>query len=119
MESCKDMQSEHDMIAIKYPDYGFPGEKALSGAVKKLTDIVAIKDTVTFFNKITESKDDLDELVEEIHPVKTFYSSDSQKKIFCESGLRALKYYDNTRDSVWVFNNPIYICRIGHNKKVL
>lgn len=100
LESCRDMQSEHDMIAIQYPDYGFPGEKALSGAVKKLTDIVAIKDTVTFFNKITESKDDLDELVDEIHPVKTFYSSDSQKKIFCESGLRALKYYDNSKEHI-------------------
>ncbi|MBO4458248.1 MAG: BREX system P-loop protein BrxC [Butyrivibrio sp.] len=100
LENCRDMITEHDKIAVQYPDYGFPGEKVLNDAVKELTALVAIKDTVVFFNKISESKDNLISLAEELHPVKTFYGSDSQKTIFCDSGLRALKYYDNSKEHI-------------------
>ena len=100
LENCKDMQNEHDRISVQYPKYSFPGEKTLKDAIKLLTDVLSVRDTALFFNKISEYKESLLDMAEEIHPVKTFYSTESQKKIFCESGLRALKFYDSSKEHI-------------------
>ena len=100
LDECKDMLSEHDKISAKYPNYSFPGEIVIKDASKLLTDLLSIRDTTLFFNKVYEYKDNLMDMSEEIHPVKTFYGSDSQKKIFCESGLRALKFYDSSKEHI-------------------
>ncbi len=100
LDNCKDMLSEHDKISAQYPGYSFPGEKVLKDAIKLLTDVISVRDTSLFFNKISDYKDNLLDLAEEIHPVKTFYSTESQKKIFCESGLRALKFYDSSKEHI-------------------
>ena len=100
LENCKDMLSEHDRISAQYPKYHFPGEQVLKDAVKLLTDVMSVRDTTLFFNKVSEHKENLMDMAEEIHPVTTFYGSDSQKKIFCESGLRALKFYDSSKEHI-------------------
>jgi len=100
LDDCKDMQGEYDKISVQYPTYKIPGEAPLKDAIKLLTDVTSVRDTTLFFNKIADNKEDLMDLANEIHPVKTFYSSDSQKKIFCESGLRALKFYDSSKEHI-------------------
>lgn len=97
---CKDMLSEHDRISVLYPQYSFPGETILKNAIRQLTDMLSIRDITRFFNKISENKNDLLDLAEDLHPVKTFYSTESQKKIFCDYGLRALKVYDNSKEHI-------------------
>ncbi|MBR0092311.1 MAG: BREX system P-loop protein BrxC, partial [Lachnospiraceae bacterium] len=95
LDDCKEMLAEHDKVV---PDY--PGESALQDAIKLLTEIMSIKDTSVFFNKLMMEQTALFDMAEDIHPVRTFYRNESQKKIFRESGLRAIRFYESSKEHI-------------------
>ncbi len=99
-KECQEMRNEHDKIAAQYPEYSFPGKKVIEDAGNLLTEITSVTETGQFFKKLAEGKDRLLDLAEDFHPVRTFYTNDAQKKIFCESGLRALKFYDSSQEHI-------------------
>lgn len=90
----KEMLREHD----NQPKY--PGKSALDDGIKALSHFESITDEASFFKTISVQKDDLLDLAEDIAPVRTFYDSDTQKKIFDDYGLRALRFYDSSKEHI-------------------
>ena len=92
LEKCRDMLTENRVTPQ------FPGADILQNAVRRLEEIGSIMDPTAFYDKVSEDKDDLLDLAEDIQPVITFYGNDSQKTIFRNDGLRALDLYDNSKE---------------------
>jgi len=78
----------------------YPGKDTLQQAVKILSEIQIVDETSLFFKKVTQQKDDLLDLAEELAPVSTFYTTGTQQKIFNENGLRAIRFYDNSKEHI-------------------
>lgn len=78
----------------------YPGKATLQAAVKMLSEIKVIDETTLFFKKITDEKGDLLDLAEDLAPVVTFYSTGTQQKIFNENGLKAIHFYDNSKEHI-------------------
>ncbi|MCD7763957.1 MAG: BREX system P-loop protein BrxC [Lachnospiraceae bacterium] len=78
----------------------YPGKSIMQEVISELTKFESITDEGTFFKAISRSKADLADLAEDLAPVRTFYNSDTQKKIFQNSGLRALKFYDSSKEHI-------------------
>ena len=78
----------------------YPGQDTLKEAVKVLTEIQALDETSLFFKKISDQKSDLIDLAEDLAPVRTFYTTGTQQKIFNENGLRAIRFYDNSKEHI-------------------
>ena len=78
----------------------FPGKDTLQQAIRILTEIQGFDETSIFYKKITEQKDDLLDLAEDLAPVRTFYNTDTQKQIFKDKGLRALRLYENSKEHI-------------------
>jgi len=78
----------------------YPGKETLQQAVKMLSEIQAADETTLFYKRIFEQKDDLLDLAEDLAPVRTFYTTGTQQKIFNEDGLRPLHLYDNSKEHI-------------------
>ena len=78
----------------------YPGKSTLQTAVKTLSEIQVIDETSLFFKKINDEKGDLLDLAEDLAPVITFYTTGTQQKIFNENGLRAVHFYDNSKEHI-------------------
>ena len=78
----------------------YPGRNELESAVKELASVAEINEEARFFEWIFKHKDDLLDLAEDIAPVRTFYNSDTQPKIFREKGLKALDLYENSKEHI-------------------
>ncbi|MBR4090291.1 MAG: hypothetical protein IKK28_05385, partial [Mogibacterium sp.] len=78
----------------------YPGKTELKNAKDKLNVFLNISDQKAFFKKLHEMKDELMDLADDLDPVLTFYSSDSQRKIFNDYGLRALRFYDSSKEHI-------------------
>jgi hypothetical protein len=78
----------------------YPGKETLEQAVRTLSEIQVIDDTSLFFKKIAEQKSELLDLSEDLAPVKTFYTMGTQQKIFNENGLRAIRFYENSKEHI-------------------
>lgn len=99
-EKCQTMLGEHEKIAIEYKGYHIPGETVLRDALQSLADLKSAKDAASFFEKIAKCKDRLLDIADDFHPVDTFYGNDKQKEIFSEKGLKALKFYDGSKEHI-------------------
>lgn len=80
------------------PEY--PGRSTLEEAVKDLFGVESMNEEASFYDWIFKKKDDLLDLADDLQPVKTFYDSDVQQKIFQENGLRALKFYESSKEHI-------------------
>ena len=78
----------------------YPGSEVLQKTAKMLTEISVIDDTTIFYKKIAEEKGDLIDLADDLSPVRTFYTSGTQQKIFNENGLRAIRFFDNSKEHI-------------------
>ena len=78
----------------------YPGKSIMREVNSVLAQFESITDETTFFRTISRQKADLIELSEELAPVRTFYNSDTQKKIFDDYGLRALRFYDSSKEHI-------------------
>ena len=78
----------------------YPGKSIIREVNSVLAQFESITDETTFFRTVSRQKADLIELSEELAPVRTFYNSDTQKKIFDDYGLRALRFYDSSKEHI-------------------
>ena len=88
------------MLREQNAQQAYPG-KSIMGEVKStLAQFESITDETTFFRTISRQKGGMLELAEDLAPVRTFYNSDTQKKIFDDYGLRALRFYDSSKEHI-------------------
>ena len=78
----------------------YPGRDVLNTAIRELKAISEMKNQAEFFNKIEDKHDDLFDLAEDLDPVITFYESEQQRKIFDDYGLRALGFYNTSKEHI-------------------
>lgn len=88
------------MLREQHNQPKYPGKSIMEEVKSSLAQFESITDETTFFRTISRQKADLMELAEDLAPVRTFYNSDTQKKIFDDYGLRALRFYDSSKEHI-------------------
>ena len=78
----------------------YPGRQTLESAAKQLSGVSGMNEEVSFFDWVSKHLDDLLDLSDDLAPVITFYNSDTQQKIFQENGLKALEFYENSKEHI-------------------
>lgn len=78
----------------------YPGKSIMEEVKSTLAQFESINDETTSLRNISRQKGDLIDLADELAPVRTFYNSDTQKKIFDDYGLRALRFYDSSKEHI-------------------
>lgn len=78
----------------------YPGKDTLEKAITMLGTIDTMTQVRAFYDKIFEMQDDLLDLADDLDPVLNFYESEAQKKNFDDYGLRALKFYNSSKEHI-------------------
>ena len=78
----------------------YPGKPELKHAKEKMNVLISISDQKAFFKKIYEMKGEFQDLAEDLDPVLNFYSNESQRKIFNDYGLRAISFYETSKEHI-------------------
>ena len=78
----------------------FPGRGTLESAARQLSGVSGMNEEASFFDWVYKHRDDFLDLAEDLAPVITFYNSDTQRSIFQEKGLKALKLYENSKEHI-------------------
>ena len=100
-EDTKVLKSELGwMLREQYDHPKYPGKSIMEEVKNTLAQYDSITDETTFFRTISRQKEDLMDLAEDLAPIHTFYNSDTQKKIFDNYGLKALSYYDSSKEHI-------------------
>lgn len=89
-----------DMLNVQKYNPRFPGSEIMTKAVYILTDVGERNDESAFFNWISQEKMNLLELADDLAPIKTFYGSEVQQKIFNDNGLWALHLYEKSAEHI-------------------
>ena len=90
----------NEMLAEQRHEPKFPGKETLTEAVRILVRVAELQEETAFYHWVSKEKSRLLGLAEELAPVMTFYTSETQQKIFQENGLRALQFYDNGKEHI-------------------
>lgn len=90
----------NEMLAEQRHEPKYPGKETLTEAVRILAHAAQQQEETAFFHWVSKEKNRLLDLAEELAPVKTFYTSETQRKIFQENGLRGLGFYDNSKEHI-------------------
>ena len=78
----------------------YPGKPELKQTKEKMSVLTGISDQKAFFKKIYEMKGELQDLSEDLDPVLNYYSNESQRKIFDDYGIRALGFYESSKEHI-------------------
>ena len=98
---CDRLMNKCDLYLERAADRkDYPGKIELKNAKDKLNVLINISDQKAFFKKLYEMKGELMDLTDDLDPVLTFYGSESQRKIFNDYGLRALRFYDSSKEHI-------------------
>ena len=89
-----------DILHEIHVESQFPGRMVAEKTIRVLTEMNSIKEVGNFFKKIFESESELKALTGDITPVRSFYKSESLKKIFRDNGLLPLRLYDSSKEHI-------------------
>ena len=78
----------------------YPGKNVLTEAIRELTAADSMSGESAFYNWIYREKEELLDLADDLAPVKTFYTSETQQKIFDDNGRKALRLYENSKEHI-------------------
>jgi len=78
----------------------YPGRDTLENALNYTALLISLTQTKSFYDKIYDIKDELLDLAEDLDPVLNFYMEGAQKKNFDDYGLRALKFYNSSKEHI-------------------
>ena len=78
----------------------YPGKKELRDARELLSKMISVNQQKEFFNRMYEFKGDFLDLAEDLDPVLNFYGNETQKKLFDDYGLRALDFYESSKEHI-------------------
>ena len=90
------LDKKANKVYWKYPQ--FPGKPVLEQVKRQWNSFLEISQPETFFATLAKKEDELLDLAEELQPVQSFLDSESQQKIFVESGLTPLHLYQENKD---------------------
>ena len=76
----------------------FPGKPVLEQVKRQWNSFLEISQPEAFFATLSKKEADLLDLAEDLQPVQSFLDSESQQKIFVESGLTPLHLYQENKD---------------------
>ena len=84
-------------LLVHYEQESYPGKDILNSGKKVFDEIISIKDTMEFYEKAYELKDDFLDYVDYSDDVKKFFKN--QKKFF-DDALRKIKIYNKNKTYV-------------------
>lgn len=90
------LDKKANKVYWKYPQ--FPGKPVLEQVKRQWNSFLEISQPETFFATLAKKEDELLDLAEDLQPVQSFLDSESQQKIFVESGLNPLHLYQENKD---------------------
>lgn len=90
------LDKKANKVYWKYPK--FPGKPVLEQVKRQWNSFLEISQPETFFATLAKKEDELLDLAEDLQPVQSFLDSESQQKIFVESGLTPLHLYQENKD---------------------
>lgn len=99
-EAADALQEVNGMLRTQRQEPQFSGKETLEETVRELGTVATLNEENAFYNWAYTEKDTLLDLAEDLAPVRTFYNSNTQQKIFRDDGLRALHFYENSKEHI-------------------
>jgi len=98
MERFKDLAQtevyELEKLMVEYKNAAYPGKKVLEQDTSLFKELLQVKDTLTFYKKLSEFEDALLEYEDQVSSVKNFFKN---QQSYFDQALRALHIYDKNK----------------------
>lgn len=96
-EMLRKEKEDINLLLTNYRNTFYPGKDILVEGKEKIEEVIGLTDTATFYNKVKQVKEDLEDYAEYVEPVKKFFKN--QRDI-----------YDNAAKKLAIFeNNATYV----------
>ncbi len=101
-KSCSNsMINELTRISFNYNGaVKYPGQQIVSDLLKLLKTVNEITAVVDFYSFVSNKQDDLEELYEQLDPIKNFFDERSQQKKLFDDAVRKLAIYEDSKSFV-------------------